>query len=252
MPSATANAVKVEPVIAGPDHAFMVGSRLEMTHILHAIMRDAALVTVMVDANDFFLTSILAIEEETDSLYLERGRGRSHLSSAFKNRWLSCSTTLDKVKIRFTCEGIEAVTYDGNEAYRIALPAEMLRIQRREYYRMPLPVISPVKCRISNNEKLIEPGVELNLCDISCGGIAVQAPPAVFTPDLGTCYHGDVRLPGTPGLRVVLQSRNSFMITLPNRKTTQRSGFAFVNPPESLLALVQRYILNLERQRRTR
>ena len=40
------------------------------------------------------------------------------------------------------------------------------------------------------------------------------------------------------------------MITLANGKTSQRSGFAFVRPAESLLATIQRYIMNLERVRR--
>jgi c-di-GMP-binding flagellar brake protein YcgR len=252
MPSVATNAVKIEPAITGQDNPFMVGSRLEITHILHAIMREAALITVTLNASDFFLTSIMAIDESTDSMFLERGRSGPRLSSALKTRRLPCSTTLDKIKIRFTCEGIEATDYAGNDAYRIALPAEMLRIQRREYYRMPAPLIAPVKCRISNDENTADAGVELNLCDISCGGIAVQSPPALFTPDLGDCYLCTILLPGTPGLHVTIQARNAFMIALPNGKITQRSGFAFVNPPENISASVQRYILNLERQRRTR
>jgi c-di-GMP-binding flagellar brake protein YcgR len=117
---------------------------------------------------------------------------------------------------------------------------------------MPTPIVSPVKCRISIYENATDASVGLNLCDISCGGIAVQSPPALFTPELGTCYHCTILLPGTPGLRAMMQARNAFMITLANGKITQRCGFAFVNPPETLLAAVQRYILGLERQRRTR
>lgn len=252
MPSATALAIDTEPAVSNKDSPFMVGTRLEMIHILYAIMREAALVSVTLDAEDFFLTSILAVDESTDSLYLERGRGKPRTSSPLRHRRLKCSTTLDKVKILFTCENIEATDYAGNEVYRLSLPVEMLRIQRREHYRMPLPLMSPVKCRIAREEDATDPGVELNLCDISCGGIAVQAQPATFSPDLGTFYSGTILLPGTSGLRIRLQARNAFMITLPNKKTAQRSGFTFVNLPENISASIQRYILHLERQRRTR
>lgn len=229
----------------------MVVSRLEITHILRAIMREAALITVTLSADDFFLTSILAIDEDSNSVILERGRGRPRLSHALKSHPLSCSTTLYKVSIRFGGTGIEAADYGGSEAYRIALPAELLRIQRRDNYRVPTPLASPVKCRIAADESAGDPSVELNLYDISCGGIAVQSPPALFTPDLGTPCQCTVLLPGTPGLRTATQARNTFMLTLANGKITQRCGFAFVNPPPTMLATVQRYILNLERQRRT-
>ncbi|MEQ1772152.1 MAG: flagellar brake protein [Burkholderiales bacterium] len=248
----TASAAYIEPAIAGHDNPFMVASHLEITHILHAILREATLITVTLDVNDFFLTSLLVIDEHTNCMLLERGRGRPHLSNALKSRRLSYSTTLDKVQIRFTCEGIEATTYDGVEVYKVPLPTELLRIQRREYYRVPTPIVAPVKCRISNAENTGDGSVELNLCDISCGGIAVRSQPAIFTPVLGERYSCTIHLLATTGLQVMTQARNAFMVTLLNGKIIQRSGFAFVDPPEQILTTIQRYILNLERQHRTR
>ncbi len=249
---AVANAIKIEPVLTGNDSQFVVTSDLEITHILKAIMREAALITATIDVNEFFLTSILAIDEKTNSMLLERGRSRPSLSNALGTRTLSYSTTLDKVRIQFTSAGIEAADHSGIEAYRIPLPAELLRIQRREHYRIPTPVVSPVKCRIFTGNGANAASADLHVCDISCGGIAVQSLPALFTPELGTCYECIILLPGTSGLRIRIQARNAFMVTLPNGKIMQRSGFAFVKPPENILATIQRYILGLERQHRTR
>jgi c-di-GMP-binding flagellar brake protein YcgR len=92
--------------------------------------------------------------------------------------------------------------------------------------------------------------IELTLHDISCGGLAVVTPPSLFTPEIGVKYNCTIALPGTSGVRAVIQARNAFMITLANGKVSQRSGFAFVRPAESLLATIQRYIMNLERARR--
>lgn len=244
--------VAAEPVAAFDDNQYMVASRLEISQILHAIMRQAALITAVSGSDDFFLTSILDIDDEEDSLLLEFGRHDEHNRHALRKQKLSCSTTLDKVKIQFACEHIEAVVHGGRNAFKTSLPAEMLRLQRREYYRMTTPVVSPVKCTIAALNKNAPPTIELSLCDISCGGLAVITPPEIFTPELGAQYSCIIRLPGTPGLATRVQARNAFMVTLANGKVTQRTGFAFVKLQESLLATIQRYIMGLERQRRTR
>lgn len=252
MSSIATNAVRLEPTMVGQDNPFMVSSQLEITHILHAILRDGALITVTVDANDFFLTSLLAIDDSENCMYLERGHASPHSSRALRGRPLSFDTTLEKVQIRFCSVGIEAMEYDGKAAYRIPLPAEMLRIQRREFYRVSTPIAVPLKCRLSVGKNAADGAVELTICDISCGGIAVRSPPALFAPELGTFYSCSILLPGTSGLRIKVQARNAFMVTLLNGKIAQRCGFVFVDPAESMLATVQRYILNLERLQRTR
>lgn len=250
MPNTTATA-RVEPSLSGRDNPYLVGSDLEILHILHAIMREAALITVSLDVNDFFLTSLLAIDEDNDCMYLERARGRPELAKVVKNRRLSYGTSLDKVQIRFVCDGIEPALCNGIEAYRVPLPRELSRIQRREYYRVPTPIATPVKCRMSLDENAKDAAVELNICDISCGGIAVQSAPTLFTPEVGARYACTIFLPGTSGLRVSVQARNRFTNTLRNGTVTQRCGFTFLNPPENVLASIQRYIMTLERQRRS-
>ena len=91
----------------------------------------------------------------------------------------------------------------------------------------------------------------MSLVDISCGGIAVLTPPELFTPELGANYDCALHLPGSAALRTQVQARNAFMMRLANGKVAQRSGFAFVNLRESMLATVHRYIMVLERQRKT-
>lgn len=245
---------RLEPTIRGQDNPFLVDSRLEILHILHAIMREATLITVNVDVNDFFLTSVLAIDDDAGYLYLERGRSRPPLSNVFKNRRLHYNTTLDRIKIRFTSTGIETVMHAGGEAYRVPVPDELARIQRREFYRVPTPIMTPLKCHISGIETRdgTHRSVELAVADISCGGVAVQSPPELFTPELGTQYHCTLLLPDSAGLRLTVQARNAFVQTLRSGKITQRCGFSFQNAPEALLAGIQRYILHLERQLRAR
>ena len=231
---------------------YTVASRLEISQILHAIMRQKTLITASPGGDDFFLTSIVAIDDQRGSLALECGRNPQQAQAALRKQRLHCATALDKVRIEFTCDGLEMAGSEREPAYRMPLPREMLRLQRREHFRIPVPLATPVKCTLSalDGAPLQPASVELNLHDISCGGLAVITPPALFTPELGVKYNCSIALPGTAGMRTVVQARNAFMITLANGKVSQRSGFGFVRPAESLLATIQRYIMNLERARR--
>jgi c-di-GMP-binding flagellar brake protein YcgR len=252
MPSQSATKAAAEPVTESDYHQYGIGSRIEISQLLHAIMRQTTLITASVGNDDFFLTTIIAIDDEDGYLLFESGRQTEQAQRVLKKQRLLCSTSLDKVKIQFVCEDIEAVEYEGHAAFKCALPREMMRLQRREYYRMAIPMGAPVKCTLSAVDGDGTAAVQLNLLDISCGGIAMLTPPDMFSPELGTQYACTIHLPGVPALRTRVQARNGFMLKLANGKLTQRSGFAFVKLPESMLAAIQRYIMNIERERRTR
>ena len=252
MPNQNASQAAAEPSAESDCHQFAIGSRLEISQLLHAIMRQGALITASVGGDDFFLTTIVAIDEDEEFLLLECGRDTGQAQRVLNRQRLLCSTSLDKVKIQFGCTEIEAVAYDGGAAFKTALPQELMRLQRREYYRMATPIIAPVKCTLSAVDAGAPAAVQLTLLDISCGGISVITPAEMFSPELGTQYSCAIHLPGIPALRTQLQARNGFMLKLANGKLTQRSGFAFVNLPESMLSAIQRYIMSIERERRTR
>jgi c-di-GMP-binding flagellar brake protein YcgR len=250
MPSLAIQTAEIEAQEILDHNQFMVSSRLEITQLLTAIMRQGALITAASGENNFFLTSIVAIDDEKDSLLLECGRDEQQVQHALKQQRLQCSTTLDKVKIQFTCGNIEVIGSERDRMFRMKLPHKVLRLQRRENFRVAIPLSAPLKCSLWAPDAAASAAVELAVHDISGGGIAVFTPPALFTPELGNEYNCVIRLPGGSGARALVQARNAFMITLANNKVTQRSGFAFVRPTESLLASIQRYIMGIERSRR--
>jgi c-di-GMP-binding flagellar brake protein YcgR len=235
---------------ARADHSqYTVGSRLEISQILTGIMRHGALVSAAIGGTEFFLTSILAIDDEHDCLLLDCARDPRQNQHALNKRSLACSTALDKVRIEFTCDHVVAATHGGREAFQTRLPRKMMRLQRREYYRMPTPIVSPVKCTLTIAKSDASAKIDLNLHDISCGGIAVVTPAEIFTPVLGNEYGCTIHLPGASTVQTQVRACNAFPLKLANGKITQRSGFAFVTLPQGMLSAIQRYIMNLERQR---
>ncbi len=231
-------------------HQYSVGSRLEISQILRAIMRSNGLITASVGGDDFFLTSIVSIDDESGHLMLECDREGRHAQRVLAKQRLLCNTTLDKIKIQFVCQQIEMALCEGRDAFKAALPQDLVRLQRRENYRVPTPIAAPVKCTLTLPPGAPQATASLSLVDISCGGMAVVTPQDLFTPELGTVYECTLHLPGTTALRVQVQARNACVSKLPNGKAAQRSGLAFINLRESMLSTIQRYIMGLERQRK--
>lgn len=249
--SAHGNAVN-HTANAANNSQYTVNSRLEITKILSAIMRQNALITASPSEGSFFLTTIHSIDQDNNTLLLSCGREQLQIEQVIQKQRLLCSTALDKVKIEFVCEGISTVGAGTEMSFRMPLPRSLLRLQRREYFRAHVPMLTKIQCVISplQADPSLPAEIELAVHDISSGGIAVITPATLFTPAMGTEYNVVIGLPGTPGVRAKIQARNAFMITLPNGKVSQRSGFAFVDPSENVLAMIQRYIMNLERTRR--
>jgi len=69
--------------------------------------------------------------------------------------------------------------------------------------------------------------------------------------DPGALYDKcSLELPGLGEIQFRLRVRNTYSYTLKNGLTCRRAGCAFIDMPESTTALVQRYIIQLEREQR--
>src|ERR1700740_779320 len=122
-------------------HDFEVESRKEIFSLLRGIGEKNQLIRMLIQGEaDVCVTSILHVDEPGDSVILDCSIDQEQNRRILSARRLSFETTLDKVRILFGAESIESTTFEGNPAFRIAFPATLIRLQRREYYRIATPV----------------------------------------------------------------------------------------------------------------
>jgi len=250
MPDQTQTIAGGETKELAEHHRYLTKSRLEIRRIFNSIMQQAATLSTPV-GSDNLITSIIAVDEDEDYLLFDCAQKNQYDETVLEQERLFWSTSLEKIKIQFGCQPIGYIEHEGQRALKTEIPRELMRLQRREFYRMPTPVTSPIKCMLNTRKGATAVTLELHLLDISCGGISVVTPPEVFAPELGAAYSCLIDLPGKP-LRAHVQARNAFMTTLDTGKVTERSGFAFVNLTENQLSTIQRYIMDLERVRKGR
>ena len=235
-------------------HDFEVESRREIIALLRSIGEKNQLIRMLVHGqSDVCVTTILDVDAERDLVILDRpvDTGQSRRMAAADA--ISFETSLDKIRILFASNGLQEVSYGGTPALSMAIPETLIRLQRREYYRMNTPVSNPVRVTIPVVTEQGTTSAPFPLADISCGGIAIMDNKLVLGDTIGKNYPGcRIDLPEIGIVTATLQIRNSLDMTLLNNKLNRRLGCQFVDLPRGMLAHVQRYITRLERERNAR
>jgi c-di-GMP-binding flagellar brake protein YcgR len=154
---------------------------------------------------------------------------------------------LDRVKLQFTAELLETTEIAGEAIARVSLPKEVLRLQRREYYRLTADTAHPLTCHLPTG---YGDEVEVSLIDISVGGVGIlgYAPGVPLEPS--RVFHGTrIVLADTGTVVADLEIRTSFDVTLRNGIRSVRTGARFLHLPSAMQTLIQRYITRIERSR---
>jgi c-di-GMP-binding flagellar brake protein YcgR len=235
-------------------HDYEVDSPREIVAFLRQIAEKNQLIRMLVQGEaDVCMTSILAVDLDNDSIILDRSINGEQNQRIVTAHRVNCETTLDKIRILFNASGLRDTTFEGRPALCADIPATLIRLQRREYYRMPTPVSNPVHALIPMPAALGGGSHVFPLADISCGGIAILDNKLLLGNEIGQTFVGcRIELPEVGPVTTSLQVRNLLDMTLLNSKTNRRLGCEFVDISRGNMANVQRYITRLERERNAR
>ena len=228
---------------------FTVSWKKEIVHILRAVMEKTGLVSAYFNRGEsFILTSLVAIDPDKDLVFLDLGANEAFNRKILDSEKIIFVTAHDKVKVQFAANRIEKTRLEGRDVFRIELPKSLIKLQRREYYRVAAPIAKPLKCVV-----LIEGErkIEMAVADIGIGGVGVVIPPADAVVEPGMVFNGcNLILPEVGNIVATMEIRNVFEVTLRNGLKTRRAGCQFVNLSANMQSIIQRYIIKVERERR--
>ena len=235
-------------------HDYEVGSRREIVSLLRQIGDKNQLIRMLIKGeSDVAVTSILEVDEDNDTIVLDRSIDALQNDRIVEAGSVMCETSLDKIRILFTADALAETRHRGGLALRADLPATLIRLQRREYYRMPTPVSTPVRALIPLPLETGGGTAVFPLHDISVGGIAILDNRLQLGNTIGQVYENcRIELPEIGPITTSLQVRNSIDMTLLINRTNRRLGCQFIDISRGALAGVQRYITKLERERNAR
>ena len=243
-----------EPLLEPGDYSeFLVRGKSEILPILRSLQSAVDRITVHFnEGRDFLLTAVIAADE--DSVTLDLGANEAMNPRALSADKVFCVTRHDKVRVQFVLRGLRQDDHEGRPAFRAPLPEDLLRLQRREYYRLAAPIARPLNCLIPIvADDGTTSDLEVHVADISGGGLAFTQPPdgMTFAKDMRfpQCR---IELPEVGTLVATLQVRGVFNVTLRSGGRATRVGCQFIRLPGPMVTLVQRYIIKVERERQAR
>ena len=264
---------KQTPASSAELSKYAVRGRNEVASILGALRKSRAAVMAYIDhvGDDFILTSVVAVVPEKNLVLLDLGSNAEANQRALSAARIVCVTELDGVRIQMSVEALHRAHFEGHDVFGMSIPETLLRLQRRENYRVSTPRGDPPICIIADARALGVPD-EMDIVDISCGGVALALPPGAIEIETGTRFnrcriplpelgkdtsfgalYGSTQSLGRPeGVEVLtsLLVRGTFDIRFANGSVHRRVGCEFIGMRERERALIQRYVNKAERERR--
>ena len=228
---------------------YMLYSRGEIAAILGRMGREKTLVTAYTGENgEFSVTMILSVDPEFDEVLLDMPANPDAQARLLASRDLVFVIFFDHVKVQVRANLAKAATFEGRAAFRVRLPSEMLRLQRREYFRVRTPITGQAKCLVplsAGNSKY----ESLPLLNISVGGLAVMNYPQNFELPLGeTISNSFLDLPGVGPVNVAFRVVNIY--DGEDANGARRCGCEFVDLTAQARTMVQRYVNRVEAEQR--
>jgi c-di-GMP-binding flagellar brake protein YcgR len=232
------------------DERYHVRARLEVLQILRTIAQSGSVMTAYAGQGQIFTqTTLLAVDSEAQLIYLEVSQDESINRRLLQSAQVLCVSAQDRVKVQFYADQLELSDFDDGPAFRARMPDWVMKLQRREYFRVVTPIAHPLLCQFTP----LGPGVALPVHDIGLGGICVAGTHPQINLDVGTLHRScKLDLPDTGPVTVDLEVRNFHDLVRKNGSHSRLTGFQFQKLTGTAQNLIQRFVSKLERDRRLR
>ena len=231
---------------------FLITSPLAIRALLRSIQRHASLLRMYISGNpdQSLITTILALDDSEQRVMVDCSQDADFNDRLTHARAVVFDTQLDQIHVHFMAHGFQQTTYADLPALSFPFPSSVRRIQRREFYRVEIPMGEPATCVIT----LADPGksprrIRLKLRDISAGGVALLDPENLLPHEAGsTLKNVQLTLPEVGEVTVDLEVLRVHTNVLPSKKEIVELACKFVKPSNASTLIIQSYISRLERR----
>ncbi len=229
---------------------FTSTNRREILFYLHQLINDGERISLVFnEGQDALLTVLLEVNDDSNQLIFDWGgseeTNRKLLHS--ERNFFVCAP--HGVANKFMTGKVHQITHKKRPAFTTHIPAQYTRLQRREFFRLVLPMTRRPTCTLAMADGAT---MQLSIIDISIGGVAAELPGGKLPFDIGrTLPHAHIDLKGVGMLDVDLEVRNSCEVQR-GGKVSGRIGCRFVKLSHAMENHLQRFITDVQREERAR
>jgi len=230
---------------------YLLHSRGEIIQKLRMLAKDRCLISAHFNAGqDSLITAVIDVLKEKELLVLDYGNNEKVNQKLLNAERVVFKAQHHGITAQFSAKNIIKAKLKGQPVFAISLPEDLLWVQRRDYYRIRVPLGMPIECHHTdeNGETRI-----YTVIDLSSGGIALSDPDYHFDlEDAAGTVLQDCRiiLPEFGKGLVSLEIRNQLPLKFDDPAAGQRIGCSFVSISADFETHIQRYIHHIEAQRK--
>lgn len=227
---------------------YMLHSKGEINQRLKQLIKGKSMVTAHCDNGTTMNTSIIDIIREMELVVLDYGIDEKLVQQLLQSGRVIFKSQFEGVTAQFTTTSLTKAKYQNEPVIAVPIPATMLWLQRRQAYRVRIPLGMPVYCEIPFRDGVIQ---KFKLFDISAGGISLDDEDNLLKGEPGNVLENcTLELPEFGRVTLQLEERNCFPINKNDPGRGQRCGFCFYNLGMTDQALITRYIHAIETLRK--
>ncbi|MDH5572656.1 MAG: flagellar brake protein [Gammaproteobacteria bacterium] len=198
------------------------------------------------------LTQVVDVLNDKGLVVLDYGSNEKTNKQIINAQRIIFKTQHEGITAQFNASKVQKAKFQNKPAFACAIPDALLWVQRREFYRVRIPLGDHIKCQLIHDQDII---IEYPVLDISIAGMALHMKELdlEFTLQPGMIFnHARLLLPDSEVGVVNLEIVNQMPMKNDNPDAGERFGCQFIDISGDTSAMIQRYIYNIEQlSRRT-
>ncbi len=243
---------KIKPTksaVIEDDEKFLIFSETEIIQKLRMLQKNRCIVTAYFDdGKQTLLTAVVDVLPDKKMVLLDYGPDEAMNNSLLSARKVVFKSQMQGVTAKFSVREVKKAKYQGQAVFACALPEDLLWVQRRDTYRVRIPMAVNAFCIVPH---LSSSAKQYRIHDISVGGLALEDPANNQEFALGAVFEKcEITLPEFGTGVITLEVRSIFPAGKENPKSGRKIGCLFHDIRSDDDAMIQRFIHSIDSQLR--
>ena len=230
------------------DSGFLIRNKQQIINHLIFLLKQKCLFNLYFGENESFITTLLEIDPSKGRIILDYGP-KDYLNKKLLNAThIGFRTTFSGIKVAFEGSDIEPATHDGQAAFSMPIPEDLLWCQRRQFYRVKSPLSKTSHLSLAIEDRS---SVNLPLYDISISGFSILnesselANLLMIDQEFKDCQ---LVLENTAADSISFKIQNTIALNPKKPDKTQKIGCKFTAISPAFESSIQRYMQQIERE----
>lgn len=224
---------------------YLLNSKAAIIQKLRQLAKSKSNITAHFGGGKYsLLTQVVEVLPDKDLVVLDYGSNEATNKKLLQSDRVVFKTQHEGVTAQFSTGFLQKAKLHGKPAFACAIPESLLWVQRREFYRVRIPLRDKVFCELIHDEGILVPYPVL---DISIAGLAIRIEDSKYNIEPDMVFNGArLILPNDESGLVNIGIMNHLPLKQDNPEAGLRFGCQFHNISTDISAKIQRYIYDIE------